>query len=221
MKKYLFEFITIVLSITAAFSLDLWRDQMNEKEETQKALTYIKLDLQKDTSLYNYRLQLIERNTSFLEIGMIDQTPSIDDFKKIHKGLRAAVEYKVFDYGYKYLTNNIAKPIVKNDTLLMWIGYYYSLSGPEGNYGRYNADYWRLTGTNYEKLFEIFPNFFNPDTTLANNEIMANIESFRSSKYWQGRIRYTHRENRDLITAIFKKNRKFAEDILRILEEEF
>ena len=103
MKKYLFEFITIVLSITAAFSLDLWRDQMNEKEETQKALTYIKLDLQRDTSLYNYRLKLIERNTSFLEIGLTDQTPSVEDFKKLHKGLRSAVEYKVYDYGYNNL----------------------------------------------------------------------------------------------------------------------
>lgn len=221
MRKYLFEFITIVLSITAAFSLDLWRDKMNEQEETQKALTYIKLDLQRDTSLYNYRLKLIERNTSFLEIGMTGQTPSLADFKKIHKGLRSAVEYKVYDFGYNYLANNITKPTVKNDTLLMWIGYYYSLSGPEGNYGRYNAEYWKLTGTNYEKLFEIFPNFFSPDTIVVNNEIKANIESFTSSKYWQGRIRYTHRENRDLITSIFKKNKKFAEDILALLEEEF
>ena len=103
----------------------------------------------------------------------------------------------------------------------MWVGYYYSLSSPEGNYGRYNSDYWRLTGTNYEKLFETFPNFFSEDTLIANNEIKDNIDSFTSSKYWQGRIRYTHRENRDLITSIFIKNKKFAEDILKLLEEEF
>ena len=130
------------------------------------------------------------------------------------------MEYKVYDYGYNYLTNNITQPRVKNDTVMMWIGYYYSLSGPEGNYGRYNANYWDLTGTNYEKLFETFPNFFNQDTLVANSEIKANIKSFMSDKYWQGRIRYTHRENKDLITAIFHKNKKFAEDILQLMEKE-
>ena len=51
LRKYFLEFVTILLSITAAFSLDLWRDAMNEREETQKALNFIKIDLQRDVCL--------------------------------------------------------------------------------------------------------------------------------------------------------------------------
>ena len=220
MKKYLFEFLAIFIGIIAAFGLEEWRDNKNEREETLKALTLIKMDLQRDTSLYNLRLKLIDRNTEYLELGSLKEEISVNQFRKLHKGLRAAVEYKVYDYGYNYLKNNIHNPKVNNDSILMSLGYYHALSSPEGNYGRLNMDYWELTGVNYQKLFEVFPNFFSQDTTLANQEILAKKTDFFQDPYWVGRINLTKRDNKDIIKSIFEKNRQFAIDILQLIDKE-
>lgn len=220
LKKYILEFLAVFVGIIAAFGLEEWQENRKEREETVKALKYIRQDLTRDTTLYNYRLKLINRNNEYLELGALGNQISISDFKKLHKGLRTAVEYKVYDYGYHYLKHNLEYPILKNDTLMMWIGYYYSLSSAEGNYGRLNREYWDITSTNYIKLFENFPNFFNSDSILSNIEIINNIDFFFENPYWVGRINLTHRENRDLIKVIFERNKYFAEDILSGIEEE-
>lgn len=220
MKKYILEFLAVFVGIIAAFGLEEWQENRKEREETVKALIYIQQDLAQDTSLYNLRLKLINRNTEYLELGTLGNKISIADFKKLHKGLRSAVEYKVYDYGYNYLKHNLEYPILKNDTLMMWIGYYYSLSSPEGNYGRLNNEYWNITTINYTNLFEVFPNFFNSDSVISNAEIKANINKFFRDPYWIGRINLTHRENRDLVTAIFEQNKQFAEYILSDIEKE-
>lgn len=220
MKKYLLEFLAVFIGIISAFGLEEWRENKKEREETVKALKFIRQDLTRDTSYYNLRLNIIERNENYLSLGALGNQISVGDFKKLHKGLRSAVEFKVHDYGYNYLKNNLQYPTLKSDTLMMWIGYYYSLSSPEGNYGRLNNAYWNLTTTNYTKLFEIFPNFFHADTSIANLEIQSNINYFFESPYWQGRVNLTHRENRDLIKIIFEKNKLFAEDILIDIEDE-
>ncbi len=220
MKKYLLEFLAVFIGIIAAFGLEEWQENRKEREETVKALKYIRQDLTRDTTLYNLRLKLIKRNNEYLELGALGNKISIADFKKLHKGLRSAVEYKVYDYGYNYLTHNLEYPILKNDTLMMWIGYYYTQSSSEGNYGRLNNEYWNITTINYTKLFEIFPNFFSSDSILSNIEIVNNIDLFFENPYWVGRINLTHRENRDLIKTLFEKNKYFAEDILSDIKEE-
>ncbi len=220
MKKYIIEFLAVFIGIIAAFGLEEWRENNNNEEETSKALQYIKMDLQRDTSYYNLRLKIIERNIEYLKLAEKGPDISSGEFKKLHKGLRSAVEYKVHEYGYQYLTNSITHPKVKNDTLLMMIGYYYSLSSPEGNYGRLNNDFWKLTTSTYTKLFNIFPQFFHPDSTISNNEIDKNKAQFFSDPFWLGRINLTKRENQDIILQIFHKNREFAESILKYIDTE-
>lgn len=103
---------------------------------------------------------------------------------------------------------------------MLSIGSYYSQSSAEGNYGRLNKDYWDITSTNYIKLFEIFPNFFSSDSILSNIEIVNNMDFFFENPYWIGRINLTHRENRDLVTAVFEQNKLFAIYILSDIEVE-
>lgn len=219
--KYFLEFAAVFIGVVAAFGLEEWRDQKQEKEETLKALNLIKLDLERDTSLYHFRLdRIIDRNIEYLKLAEQGESISVEDFRKVHKALRSGSEYKVFDYGYNYLRNNIRFPRVKNDSALMWIGYYYTLSSPEGNYGRHNAEYQAFTYKSYKKLFEYFPHFFHQDTVMSNAEIRKNIPRFFDDPYWQARIPITERELSGLIKAIFEKNLHFAEHLLKFIEKE-
>lgn len=220
MRKYFLEFLAVFIGIIAAFGLEEWNENRKEREETVKALKYIRQDLTQDTSFYNSRLKLIKRNNDYLELGALGNKISISDFKKLHKGLRSAVDYRVDDYGYNYLKHNLQYPVLKNDSLMLWIGSYYSQSSAQGHYGRFNSEYWKITTINYTNLFEIFPNFFNSDSVISNAEIKANIDKFFTDPYWVGRINLTHRENRDLVTAIFEQNKEFAEYILSDIEVE-
>jgi len=220
MKKYLFEFLAIFVGVFAAFGLEEYRETINEREQTLKALNFIYTDIYIDSMLYNVRIADIDENTKRLERGLNRKTMSIDDFKELHEGLRSAVEYKVYDFGINYLRNNIQQPKLKYDSILTMVDWYYTQSSEEGNYGRLNSDYWTITTENYIKLFEVFPNFFSTDTTLANNEIRRNLSRFLGDPYWQGRINLTYRENSGIIKYVFEKNQRYnAELMLRLRSE--
>jgi hypothetical protein len=220
MKKYLFEFIAIFIGVVAGFAVDDWRERQNEIDETQKALKLIQQDLQRDTMLYNLRIEkIIKPKIEYLTLGFKEQL-SVEEFKKLHKSLRSGSEHKVYSFGYNYLVNNVTYPRVKADSVLKWIGYYYELSGPDGNYGRWNAEYREIVGDNYYKLFEVFPDFYHSDTAVSNTEIRKQLPVFLNDSYWRGRIRLTHREATGILLPIFEKNRAFASDILKMLESE-
>jgi hypothetical protein len=220
MKKYLFEFLAVFLGIIGGFVVEEYREEQNEKEETQRALGFIYEDLFVDSLYYNERIARIETNIEYLELGLNKSTMSIADFKKLHAGLRRAEDYFIRDYGVNYLTNNIDNPRVQNDSLLTLITTFHKTATESGDYGKFNRFYWDLTNENYTKLFEVFPNFFSQDTALANQEIRDKMSWFLSDPYWKGRINLTHRECSGIIKPIFEQNRYWNNEIMRRLRLE-
>jgi hypothetical protein len=201
------------------FLVEEYREKQNDIEETRKALGFIYEDLYIDSIYYELRLARINENIRDLEIGVNKTNLSVEDFRKLHAGLRRAEDYSVRDYGYKYLINNIKNPKVKFDSVLTLITTFHKNSS-EGDYGMFNKLYWEITHENYLKLFEMFPNFFNADTTLANNEIRRNIKSFLADPYWQGRINLTYQECSGIIKPLSESNRYWNNEIMRQLKTE-
>lgn len=221
-KKYLFEFLAIFIAITASFLLDEWRETRQNREETKKALEFIRMDIQIDTNYYRLRMSRLERHAKALEKGLNGSISSdkIDDMKLLLRGLRGNADYEIQHYGFNYLSNNIRMPKMKNDTLLISLGLYYDLSSPSGNYGLFGREHFRLASDHYYKMFESFPRFLDKDTTIANNAIREGMNEFLSDPYWQGRVNLMYREADRSMQLVYDKNLKFAEYLLDQIEKE-
>lgn len=222
LKKYLFEFLAIFIAITASFLLDEWRETRQHRDETKKALEFIKMDIRIDTNYYKLRMNRLERHAKALEKGLDGSISSanLDDMKSLLTGLRGNADYEIQHYGFNYLSNNIRMPIMKNDTLLISLGLYYDLSSSTGNYGLFGREHFRLASDNYYKMFEAFPRFLDKDTTIANNAIREGMDDFLNDPYWQGRINLMHREADRSMQLVYDKNLKFAEYLLDQIEKE-
>lgn len=222
MKKHLIEFIVIFIGITASFLVDEWREKKQNREETIKALELIKFDIGVDTNHYKLRLKRLKTASDRLKIGLTNNsdTLNLEEVKLILKGLRMNSDYAIHTYGYNYFTNNINHPQVSNDTVLIMIGGYHSLSSTEGNYGMFNTSNYQMATNNYERIFELFPFYLDSDSTVANASIRDNRKAFFNDKYWQGRISLMYREATQNMPAVYNKNLNFAERILTEVDKE-
>lgn len=221
-KKYIFDFFVIFISITASFSLTEWQRVNIHRKETITALKAVSKDLRIDTTNYN---KIIHRLTEVEPILLqaMNNEIAADDVEKLQQllsGLRAYHGRGVQKYGYLYLSNNIRNPSIKSKDLLHWIGLYHELSGPEGNFGGFNRDYNEITFDNHKRLFEVFPNYLHPDSTIARQSIIDNAEKFLVDPYWKARISLTYRQITSYNRPVYENNKKLAVKIIKMIEAE-
>lgn len=221
-RKYIYEFLTIFIAVTISFLVDEWREENQNRKETLNALQLIRSDMQIDTNYYHLRLARLDRHAKALEKGMNgdDQHLDIQSFKELLLGLRGNADYIVQKQGINYLTNNIQLPTFKNDTLLTAISMYYELSSPEGNYGMFVNEHFKIASQHYYETFDFNPHFLHPDTIIANAAIRENMDRFLVDPYWIGRINLMHREAARSMPSVFNKNLEFAEFLLQKIENE-
>jgi len=220
--RYLFEFITIFVAISLSFLVEEWREERQNRDETKKALEFIKMDMRIDTNYFKLRLGRLERHADALEKGLDGKIPadSITQIKNLLRGLRGNADYHVQQHGIYYLRNNIKMPDLKNDTLLVGIGMYYQLASPQGNYGLFNNEHFQLASEHYYQLFDVFPGYLDADTSVVYETIQKGIDEFLSDPFWHGRIHLMYREANRSMPLVYRKQRDFAEHLLQKIDLE-
>lgn len=164
--------------------------------ETITALKAVGSDLVIDTANYTKVIKKLREVEPILFEAMNGQVKGTDveKLKLLLEALRAYHGIGVQRYGYHYLSNNIRNPKIHVPGLLHYIGMYHETTSPEGNFGGFNKDYYTITFENHQKLFESFPNYLHPDTTIANQAILDGADDFLKSLYWKARISLTYRQ---------------------------
>lgn len=220
--KYLFEFIAIFVAISLSFLVEDWREERQNRNETKKALEFIKMDMRIDTNYFKLRLSRLERHANALGKGLDGEIPadSMTQIKSLLQGLRGNADYHVQQHGIYYLRNNIKMPDLKNDTLLVGIGMYYQLASPQGNYGLFNSEHFQLASQNYYQLFEVFPGYLDADTSVVHDTIQKGMNEFFSDPFWYGRIHLMYREANRSMPLVYRKQRDFAEHLLQKIDQE-
>lgn len=199
-----------------------WQRLNIHRKETITALKAISKDLRIDTTNYNKIIPRLEEVEPVLLEAMNNEILPTDlkKMKQILSGLRAYHGRGVQKYGYQYLSHNIRNPSIKSRDLLHWIGLYHELSGPEGNFGGFNHDYNEITFENHKRLFEVFPNYLHPDSTVADQAILDSAETFLKSPYWRARISLTYRQITAYNKPVYINNKKLALKIINLIEED-
>jgi hypothetical protein len=221
-KKYVFDFSVIFISIVSSFALTEYNRGNIHRKETETALIAVLQDLRHDTLKYDLLVpRLNESVPILLEVMNGGVLPT--EVKKIENILYALRAYHgtgVQKYGYHYLYNNIKNPKIKVPNLLQQIGVYHEHSSPEGNFGGFNKDFYEIAFENHKKLFEIFPNYLHPDTTLATQSILDGAEEFLSSPYWAARVSLTYRQIDKYNIPVYMNNKKLAVKIIKMIKRE-
>ena len=182
-KKYVFDFFVIFISITSSFMLTECQREKLHRVETVTALKAVGQDLKTDTTNYNIILKSL-REVEPVLLEAMNREVTYDDLPKIKSilfALRAFHGIGVQKYGYHYLAHNIRNPKIHVPGLLHWIGFYHERSSIEGNFGGFNRDYYDICFENHKKLFETFPNYLHPDTTIGDQAILNGVEDFFNS----------------------------------------
>jgi len=221
-KKYVFDFSVIFISIISSFALTEWQRGQIHRSETETALVAVLQDLRHDTLKYDLLLpRLNESVPILLEVMNGDVLPT--DVKKLENVLYALRAYHgtgVQKYGYHYLYNNIKNPKIRVPHLLQQIGVYHEHSSPEGNFGGFNKDFYDIAFENHKKLFEIFPNYLHPDTTVAAQSILDGAQEFLDSPYWAARVSLTYRQIDKYNIPVYINNKKLAVKIIKMIKRE-
>lgn len=222
MKKYLFDFFVIFISISSASYMAKWQTSKLHRFETVKALEAVSQDLKIDTTNYNKIIpKLMELEPILLEAmnGSIEPT-EVKKLQGVLTGLRAYHGRGVQKYGYHYLSQNITNPTIYTKGLLHWIGLYHELSSPDGNFGGFNRDYYEITFENHKNLFLVFPNYLHPDSTVAEQAILNGAEAFLSDPYWKARVGLTFRQVTSYNRPVYINNKNLAVKIIEMIERE-
>ncbi len=135
------------------------------------------------------------------------------------EGLRAYHGVGVQVHGY-HLFSGIRSPNVHSTRLILKIGVYYERSSPAGNFGGFNKEYSDITFENYTRLFEVFPNYLHPDTTIADQAIRVGAKALLESPYWRSRISLTYRQLTSLNMVVHINHKNYAATIIDEIEQE-
>lgn len=222
MKKYIFDFFVIFISITASFALTEWQRLNIHRGETITAIKAVRKDLMIDTASFNRTLRkLSDAGPVLLEAmnGTIEAT-ELEKLKQLLESLRAYHGIGIQQYGYQYLSHNIRNPSIYSRNLLQKIGVYHERSSQEGNFGGFNRDYYEICFENHKRLFELFPNYLHPDTTKANQAVLDSAQAFLDDAYWKSRISLTYRQIISYNTPVYQNQKALATKIIKEIEEE-
>lgn len=221
-KKYVFDFFVIFISISASAGVAEWQRQNIHRHETVLALKAVKEDLMIDTTNFNKIIPTLERLEPVLLDAMNGEvdTNNVEELRLILEGLRAYHGRGVQKYGYHYLSNNIRNPKINSKRLLHFIGIYHELASPEGNFGGFNHDYYEIAFENHQRLFEIFPLYLHPDSTVANQAIVRGASTFLEDPYWRARISLTYRQIVNYNLPVYNNMKNFATKVIAMIERE-
>ena len=221
-RKYVFDFFVIFVSIISSFTLTEWQKDNLHRRETVTALKAVSTDLGIDTGNFNKIIGLLQQEEVVLMDAMNDDIheDSMQQIKDLLHALRVCHIQGCQQYGYHYLTGNIRNPIIYNHKILHLIGLYHEFCSPRGNFGEFNKDFQQITFENHKKLFETFPNYLHPDTSIANQSIREGIHSFLQNPYWKARIGLTYRQISAYNLEVNKYAKELAIKIIAYIEKE-
>lgn len=221
-KKYIFDFFVIFISITSSFALTEYARKQLHRVETITALKAVGSDLVIDTANYTKVIKKLRGVEPILLAAMNRevQATDLEKLKLLLESLRAYHGIGVQKYGYHYLSNNIRNPKIHVPGLLHYIGMYHETTSHEGNFGGFNRDYYEIAFENHKKLFEFFPNYLHPDSTIANQAILDGAEKFLSSLYWKARISLTYRQITSYNLPVYLHTKEFSMEIIKKINKE-
>ncbi len=221
-KKYIFDFFVIFISIISSVGLTEHARTKLHRVETITALKAVGSDLVIDTANFTKVIKNLRKVEPILLAAMNHELQSNDlhKIKLLLESLRVYHGVGVQKYGYHYLSNNIRNPKIHVPGLLPLIGVYHETTSQEGNFGGFNRDYYEIAFENHKKLFEYFPNYLHPDTTIANQTILDGADKFLASLFWKARISLTYRQITSYNLPVYMYAKSFSLKIIKKINEE-